>query len=83
MEIEHPEVDFESTLIEIEPKFLLIGPPLSSVDQGHIKGDESGACCDKSESQVNPETHHCTPITPQDLFTPSIPHFRSIFAIRL
>jgi hypothetical protein len=58
MEIEHPEVDFESTLIEFEPKFLLIGPPLSSIDQSHPEGDESSACCDNSEGQVNPETHH-------------------------
>jgi hypothetical protein len=36
MVFDHPEVDFEATLIEIEPKFLLIGPPLSSVDQGDI-----------------------------------------------
>jgi hypothetical protein len=83
MEIEHSKIDFESTLIEIEPKFLSVSLPLLSADQGYIEGDESGTCCDNSENQVNPETHHCAHITPQDLFMPSISHFRSIFAIRL
>lgn len=58
MEFQHPEVDFEATLIEVEPKFLSIGLPLSSVNEGYIEGDKSRACCDNSESQVNPEIHH-------------------------
>jgi hypothetical protein len=32
MEIEHPEVDFEATLIEIEPKFLSVCLPLVTGD---------------------------------------------------